>query len=1192
MLPREAVKLPTRSVQYGDTVSDPAQQAHYLLYYDELTGLYNRRFYNRVYGEQTRKAAEEHTPLGLILIDVDFFKSVNDRYGHQSGDAILAGVGGIINETVGMYGYPIRYAGDEFVVLLPGLSRQEASQVAETLSVKVREQPFRLVNSDRTIKITFSVGVAHYPEDTEDPLKLFENADHAAFIAKKNGRDRVINYEMGVKHVLDANTLYQYFPCPKLIGRDELLSAALEVLTAPAGEGRPWLIIGGVPGVGKTRFVLELRNRVDTQRSVLLETVGLPTRPSQPFGLIVDVLGKYMRDTPQAGQQMTAALDPQEIATLAKLLPDLSRHVILSSSSEITARRDGAESDPVGPFSKMLEALSQDRSLIVLLDDFQGVDQGSMRVLERLRESSPSAFVCMAVRDDAETIEKSGVLAEFIYHMVESGVAHYVRLEPFTPAEVQQMIEAILPEARKHEHLGQLVYEKSKGIPLLVEEILKLLIYNKSIYYEGPELVVRVASEQIPTDADALLEVRAGQVEDDIRVLMAHAAVIGPEFDFSTLMMLEGRDEGYLRGILERARKAHIVSETWSEDSDRISFVSVHTHAAFYRALDEEERRKLHLRLGRQRERQYAAQLDAALSELAYHFNRAGETERAQQYRKMVSELYNQFVGDTSAPADIGSDDLKQMIGQKELSDDLLGKAVEVIRDFKICLQKIRMYGADHLMRQGSYDRLAQHFAELFTHLEAVTFAEAGKNMLVNGTLLPQNLQYANAFIETLINYDIRALTFHHGVTGSDLKACLEFLCLHKEEVRARGGLGKLLSDVCITTIVPNEKMYVLVGQRDIVLKRTNMREEVLIKEIGEPDDGLEPPAQPTSGAASPFQPEAAPQASSDEARQWEREMARYVDLKLLDSVNRDWRVLQRDLESANRIKIMAASKVYVDARSEAVQPLLWLIGNTEDVRARHIGVSLLVRVTPDARDLLLRALFECTLSQQTCAYIVALQDMADAAIPGEVESFLRHPDRQVRQATIALLASKVQGTLGPYLLRALEVDDDDVRLDLVTAMGELKVEATAPSLAKIIKQKTPMFGSEGPTRLQAAACVALGKIGNTTFLPQVLELLERPGAMQRSRPSIVRAAAVTALQYLVTPLTRGRIVKELEKYEKDQDPMVAAAASKSLAFVQGLKTSEAPLTSPDTPPVDHGKRLLTSTERAPTNIRWRGIRD
>ena len=567
----------------------PGQQAQHLLFYDDLTGLYNRRFYNKAYEEQTKKATDDKTPMGMILIDVDFFKSINDRYGHQSGDAILSGVGGVINETVGMSGYPIRYAGDEFVVLMPGLSREGSTELAKALGDNVRNHTFRLVNNDKTVKMTFSVGVAHYPTDTDDPAKLFEHSDHAAYIAKKNGRDRFINYEPGVKQVLNASTLYQFFPCSKLIGRAKIMETLMEYLAAPAGQKRPWYILGGEPGVGKTRLLLELRNRVDTQRTVLLETVGLPTRPQQPFGFFIDAVGRYIRENAATGQQMAAALTSRELTTVARLLPDLSRHALLTSADQVEL--NAAEVDPVEPFCKMLGLLSQNRSLTIILDDFQQADRESMRLVERLRAVAPQVFLVTAVRDDAETLEKIGVFERFLHDVVDRHLASYIELPPFTPKEVRELIETVLPDAKAYPDLSSLVHQKSGGVALYVEEVLKLLVHMGAMRYEGPTLVVDVAEYEIPADVEALLAARAEQADLDVRQLMARAAVIGAEFDVSTLMTLENRDEGYLQGILERARKQHIISESWTDGANRISFVSGQTHAAFYRSLDDEERR-------------------------------------------------------------------------------------------------------------------------------------------------------------------------------------------------------------------------------------------------------------------------------------------------------------------------------------------------------------------------------------------------------------------------------------------------------------------------------------------------------------------------------------------------------------------------------------------------------------------------
>lgn len=1180
---------------------DPGQQANYLLFYDELTGLYNRRFYNRTYEEQTRRAREEQRSLALILIDVDFFKSINDRYGHQQGDAVLAGAGNLINEVVGMQGYPIRYAGDEFCVLLPGLTRDEATAVAVALGTRVREHPFKLLNTDRTVKITFSTGVAHFPDDTDEPEKVFENADHAAYIAKKQGRDQVVNYHAGAQHVLDATTLYHYFPCSKLVGRTDLVAELHECLSGPTDAASPWAILGGAAGSGKTRMMQELCKRVDKQRRVLLETVGLPVRSGQPFGFLVDAIGAYLRENPQAGQQVASSLNTVEIGAVSQLIPDLSRYALLAghtSSEEVEAPESG---DPLlEPLCKVLLTLARGRAMSMLFDDFHRADQGTMQVLRLLREREPRIFVCVSIRDDAETLDKNYTLRTFVNLLVEGGDAQFIRLEPFDFDQVGEMLEAILPGACKRPDLAELILEKSHGMPLLIEEVLKFLIVQKSIYYEGPELIIEnVARDLIPTDADRLLQMRAGQVDEEIRSLMARAAVIGETFDFSTLMMLEGRDEGYLRGILERARKAHVVSETWANETNQISFVSMRTHVAFYEELEEEERRKLHLKLARLREWQYSGQLDSALTELSFHYRRAGDTARAAQYQQIVEALYSQF----ARPADEGKvAELKDLVTEEKLSEEVLAVAVDALGEFKGCLQRLKTYGSEHVTRKGFYEKIKDEFDRLLLVLPEVTFAEADKNLIINGTLLPAHQRYA-ALVDVFTSHAIKGITFKEGVTAAELRACLEFLGLPRDELRARGGLGKLLIDVGVTHIVPNEKLYVAVGERDILLKRTGMRDEMLIKEVEAPEDPVErAPALP----AREHEPDSAPSPEapplvvstvaarpmdlsevvdprmlahlSSEMAQWQREMARYTDLRVLGALGRDWRVLARDLESGNRVKIAAACKAYMDLDKESVDHLVDVVRSTADTRARHVAISLLRRLMPDAMDHLLRQLYLTQVPIEKCNLLEGLENFQDPALAGEVAPFVRHADRAVRQSALRFLTRPgVQGT--PELLIDILGDDrEEARLDVVVTIGREKMVQAVPALLKMV-DRTSIFFFESAWRLQGQACIALGQLGAQSALPAIKEVLARQSGMYRTKPAQVRVAAITAMLLLTTLENQRSIIAELQKYLNDPDTVVKLEAQKA---VQMLQKEPAQAAQPGQP---------TPSGAEGGEIRWRSIR-
>ena len=154
---------------------------------DPLTGVYNRRKFDRDIELVVAMSDRMNKGTSLLIIDIDHFKRFNDQYGHQKGDQALKEVTGAIENSLRYYDqiHLYRYGGEEFVVLIPDITPSDAFKIGDRLRENVKE----------ACGITISIGISHYREISDDMQSLLSNADKALYEAKRRGRDQVVIFE-------------------------------------------------------------------------------------------------------------------------------------------------------------------------------------------------------------------------------------------------------------------------------------------------------------------------------------------------------------------------------------------------------------------------------------------------------------------------------------------------------------------------------------------------------------------------------------------------------------------------------------------------------------------------------------------------------------------------------------------------------------------------------------------------------------------------------------------------------------------------------------------------------------------------------------------------------------------------------------------------------------------------------------
>ncbi|HMX20931.1 MAG TPA: diguanylate cyclase [Anaerolineales bacterium] len=160
---------------------------------DSLTGVFNRRFLAEALEREIAKANREDMPISIVMMDVDHFKSFNDTYGHKCGDAVLRDLAGFLTKNSRHGDIVCRYGGEEFVILMPEASFQNAFERAQSWQQAYASKTIEY--EDKALKVTFSAGVASYPQHGPNGEAILHAADHALYESKSNGRNRVTAFQ-------------------------------------------------------------------------------------------------------------------------------------------------------------------------------------------------------------------------------------------------------------------------------------------------------------------------------------------------------------------------------------------------------------------------------------------------------------------------------------------------------------------------------------------------------------------------------------------------------------------------------------------------------------------------------------------------------------------------------------------------------------------------------------------------------------------------------------------------------------------------------------------------------------------------------------------------------------------------------------------------------------------------------------
>jgi len=752
------------------------REASRIIFVDELTGLYNRRFMRQYLRERLEHLTRERTSLAVIMLDLDGFKQINDTYGHLDGDLILKRLAELILASLPANAYAIRFAGDEFFAFLEGVDAGEGVRAAEALRERVNTERFTTEKAPDGIPVRISLGVAAYPEDAPAPSELIEAADQALYRSKRAGKN-CVSRAGGWMLPPEAGILKR-FPCPRLVGRDDALAELERPFAEGADQKNRFFLLEANRGRGKSRLLLEVMRRAGARGLKCLFGRCLDSQRAIPYSSLTRILADYLSQEPRLRDAVRARLSAQTLKELGALIPALGPSDGAGEGLAPEERR----SVLFHGMGDLLCRLSDQAPLLLFLDDLHFVDEASLEVLYRLLDREEGkVIVYAAAQVEALARQEGGPLPLARLFALLRQAQNFLRvgLGSLPLASVTEMVTEILQRHTASPAFFQRLYEASEGIPLFVEETLKGLITKGLLKTtDGMWNLDAVEPAAVPASLEAAVLGGLEALDKEFHTMITKAAVVGPHVDVELLAGVLGKNAGETQQLVDQGKKRRMFEEPGPlADEDEVRFLSQCFQQIVYSNLDQDNRRKTHRTVGEVAERLAGDRVDRVLGPLAYHFERSDNAAKGEFYRQRVQELSGQLfsAAEIARELSLKVDDVEAV---RPLDERTWPFADRFLRALTVAVKNMRVYPAGSQIVVQNAAAAKARLLELLGRVEAVTFAEESQALQINGEPIETIglVPVAQDLLRVYADHGIRRMTLERGMTEADVMGLLKIL--------------------------------------------------------------------------------------------------------------------------------------------------------------------------------------------------------------------------------------------------------------------------------------------------------------------------------------------------------------------------------------------------------------------------------
>ncbi len=573
---------------------------------DELTGLPLRRAFIDRAREELRS---RQTPLSLLVIDVDHFKLVNDTYGHLAGDGVLRGIAAVLRQSVRPSDFIGRYAGDEFVALLPATTPADAMVVAERMRLAVHTLTMS-PDSRSAVSATISLGISGAPDDGTSIEELFAAADAALYDSKLRGRDLVVRAGAHDGTAPDALLRAEGF-----FGREEERRRLTKVLDESMHEGARLVTITGEAGVGKSALARELAADVRMRAGSLVMARCIDTEARAPLAPWTSLL--------QSIRVLRIVAD-RTWRELPRLLAD--------APASVPASVNGSRFALFEEVAEYLRLAAATRPLVIVLDDMQWADETSWDLLEHVvaRMGRDRILFCVTLRDE----DSGDDIAARRARMSRDERCTDLHLTRMSPEAQREWLQHVLRQPAD-EGLAAYLFAQSEGNPFFAVQALRALIDERSLRWTNDAWAWTAPTRShVPVAVNDLLNRRVARLSPDARRILAGAAVIGRAIEVDVAVLAGIGTESEILDAIDEGISGSVLDVSGERGEHHVTFAHALLVEIMRDTLNPGRRTRLNERVAAAMEELRPTSVSA----LAHHYEKAGVNDKARRYACLAAE--------------------------------------------------------------------------------------------------------------------------------------------------------------------------------------------------------------------------------------------------------------------------------------------------------------------------------------------------------------------------------------------------------------------------------------------------------------------------------------------------------------------------------------------------------------------------